>query len=356
MIEYSVKQEEIINATEDKVVVVACASSGKTATMIGRVRHLLDIGVNPSEIVVITFTNMAASEIQSRLGRPPGLFTGTVHAYAASLLTKGGMQRGVDEALKEERFDRLFEMVEEHPQVVLPVTHLLLDEAQDTSRTQYNFIFNQVRPINWMIFGDYRQSLYSWNGADPHLMINLSHERGVTTYELDENYRNAKKILQYAKRIIAPLGMDYSDLSIAMRDEYGKVDSIDYDYDKLLGLILKENELHHREWKDWFICCRTNAQIKETLQFLNNHAIPCENFHPTDLTLEALSNLRKKNTLKVITIHSAKGLESPCVAVIGTSLYNEDERCAGYVAATRARDYLIWCKGKKRKRKTYQWG
>ena len=356
MIEYSAKQEEIINATEEKVVVVACASSGKTATMIGRVQHLLDMGVSPTEIVVITFTNMAASEIQSRLDRPPGLFTGTIHAYASSLLTKGGFQREVNKILKEEQFNKLFELVDEHPEVVAPVTYLLLDEAQDTSRKQYDFIFNHVQPKNWMIFGDYRQSLYSWNGADPHLMIDLSKERGVTTYDLDENYRNSKKVLQYAKRIIAPLGMDYSDLSIAMREEWGKVDSIDLDYNELLRLILKENELHHREWRDWFICCRTNAQVNEMLKFLNSHSIPCENFHPTDLTLDALSALRRNNTLKVITIHSSKGLESPCVAVIGARFYNEEERCTGYVAATRARDYLIWCKGKKKKKKVIMWG
>ena len=51
-----------------------------------------------------------------------------------------------------------------------------------------------------------------------------------------------------------------------------------------------------------------------------------------------------EDTVKVLTIHSAKGLEAKNVAVIGAKFYTEEEKCISYVAATRARDNLYWIK------------
>ena len=59
----------------------------------------------------------------------------------------------------------------------------------------------------------------------------------------------------------------------------------------------------------------------------------------------------KANTVKVLTIHSAKGLEANNVIVIGSKFYNLEERCISYVAATRARNWLIWTRMPTRKKK-----
>jgi superfamily I DNA/RNA helicase len=49
------------------------------------------------------------------------------------------------------------------------------------------------------------------------------------------------------------------------------------------------------------------------------------------------------NAVKVMTIHTAKGLESPNVIVIGAKTYCAEERRIAYVAATRAETNLYWC-------------
>jgi superfamily I DNA/RNA helicase len=59
----------------------------------------------------------------------------------------------------------------------------------------------------------------------------------------------------------------------------------------------------------------------------------------------------KANTVKVLTIHSAKGLEANNVIVIGSRFYNLEERCISYVAATRARNRLIWTRVPNKTRK-----
>ena len=58
------------------------------------------------------------------------------------------------------------------------------------------------------------------------------------------------------------------------------------------------------------------------------------------------------NSVKVLTVHSAKGLEADNVIVIGVSKWNKkaEERRVAYVAATRARKKLIWMRSAPKKR------
>lgn len=48
--------------------VIASAGTGKTSTIVGRIAHLLEEGVSPAQILLLTFTNKAAQEMLSRLG------------------------------------------------------------------------------------------------------------------------------------------------------------------------------------------------------------------------------------------------------------------------------------------------
>ena len=79
-------QEFIVETNEPRVLVSSAAASGKTEVLIQRLGFLLDSGVDSSKIVAITFTNNAASVMYERLGRPQGLFIGTVHSYCNYLL------------------------------------------------------------------------------------------------------------------------------------------------------------------------------------------------------------------------------------------------------------------------------
>ena len=63
------QQREAVVALEDNVLVISSAGSGKTMTTVAKVRYLMDIcNVDPSKILLITFTHKAADSLSERIG------------------------------------------------------------------------------------------------------------------------------------------------------------------------------------------------------------------------------------------------------------------------------------------------
>ncbi|HEY2112973.1 MAG TPA: UvrD-helicase domain-containing protein, partial [Dongiaceae bacterium] len=87
-------QREAVEATEGPVLVLAGAGTGKTRVLTTRLGHILMTGkARPQELLAVTFTNKAASEMKDRIsaliGRPvEGWWLGTFHALAARLLRR----------------------------------------------------------------------------------------------------------------------------------------------------------------------------------------------------------------------------------------------------------------------------
>jgi len=67
------QQAKIANHKDGPMIVLAGAGSGKTATLVERVGGLIDSGVNPRNILLVTFSRKAAKEISKRLENGYGL-------------------------------------------------------------------------------------------------------------------------------------------------------------------------------------------------------------------------------------------------------------------------------------------
>lgn len=85
------EQQQAVQHTEGPLLILAGAGSGKTKVLTVRITHLLAQGVNPYEILAITFTNKAAKEMKSRVEGLVGdvanrIWLSTFHSFCAKFL------------------------------------------------------------------------------------------------------------------------------------------------------------------------------------------------------------------------------------------------------------------------------
>ncbi|MBI4262226.1 ATP-dependent helicase [Candidatus Uhrbacteria bacterium] len=97
--ELNAEQLRVVEEGDGPCLVLAGAGSGKTRTIVYRVAWLLEHGVDPREIMLVTFTNKAAKEMLTRVdaltqGKSRGLFGGTFHHLGNLFLRRSAARIG----------------------------------------------------------------------------------------------------------------------------------------------------------------------------------------------------------------------------------------------------------------------
>ncbi|MGB6166467.1 MAG: DNA helicase PcrA [Geitlerinemataceae cyanobacterium] len=166
--------------------------------------------------------------------------------------------------------------------------HILVDEYQDTNRTQYDLIrllaTNGTEPQsfeNWQnrsvfVVGDVDQSIYSFRMADFTILMNFqddfgdgkTDDRTETMVKLEENYRSTENILQVANHLIEK---NTERIDKVLRPTRGQGEPIycqktdndreeaEFVVDRIQSLVRQNPELN---WGDFAILYRTNAQSR----------------------------------------------------------------------------------------------
>ena len=75
------KQQECIDNINGKIMVLAGPGTGKTFTVIQRIKSMLERGIKPETILCLTFSDAAAGEMRERLIREMGVLASSVDIF-----------------------------------------------------------------------------------------------------------------------------------------------------------------------------------------------------------------------------------------------------------------------------------
>ncbi len=207
--ELSNRQCEIIDDKESKYIVVAAGpGSGKTRVLVHKLASLLLLeDVKHEQLLMLTFSRAAATEFKKRLIDLVGnaahyVDIKTFHSYSFDLV---GKQGSLDEAKDVVRIAS--EMIEngEVEASKIAKSVLVIDEAQDMGEDDFRLVqalMRQNEEMRVIAVGDDDQNIYGFRGSDSRYMQSLVEQEGAKLYEMTDNYRSAKAVVDCANRYV----------------------------------------------------------------------------------------------------------------------------------------------------------
>jgi len=186
-------QRKAAENIEGPMMVIAGAGSGKTRVLTYRVAYLIDSGVDPFNILALTFTNKAAREMKTRIGQIVGenearnIWMGTFHSVFARIL------RIEAEKLNYPRNFTIYDTQDSKSLIKTIVKELALDDKIYKPSTVYNRI----------------------SSAKNNLISPQAYQQDVDIVSEDNQSgrpRMAEVYLNYASRCYRAGAMDFDDL------------------------------------------------------------------------------------------------------------------------------------------------
>lgn len=305
--------------------VLAGPGSGKTLTIVNRIRNLIEKnGVRPEEILVVTFTRYAASEMKTRLNALMGnksipVTAGTFHGIYYGILKWAYRMDSRNILSEEEKYQILREAVSGQELEVFDEEDFLRDIAEEIGRIKNNrlsldeFVSAKVNADAFRnIFRAYEERRKSLRKIDFDDML-------VVCYELFESRPDILKLWQKKFRYI-------------LVDEFQDINRIQYDVIRMLAF--PENNLYVVGDDDQAIYGFRGADSELMFQFLKDY--------PDARQITLGQNYRStgnivRNSLKVIS-HNRKRFYKDLTAVKdrGKCLHIQELKDpaeeAGYVA------------------------
>jgi hypothetical protein len=340
--------------------ILASAGSGKTTTITARIAYLVEYyDIDPSKILLVTFSRAAAQEMIHRVYRligPVNMYAGTFHALSAQILRDMAPKLVMDQPFIDELPYRLVKWLETErgKKWVQRFRTIIVDEFQDINDIQWQLIkgfYHQWATMT--IVGDDAQNIYTWRGSSVDFILNFHNNIArVKDYQLCMNYRSTEAIVTIANSIMRFIPtLPFKEKMIANLKGGRKPEvhfffraSDEYDWIvNSLDKFIKQFSGPNTPNFNFAVISRYNHDLFKIEERLHLKGIPynlCTNYDP-----ERSKQHNRKITLT--TIHASKGLEWDIVFFMNLhddvfpARKGDDEiiceRRLFYVATTRAK-------------------
>ncbi len=176
-------------------------------------------------------------------------------------------------------------LFKEHPKILRKYQqifkYILVDEYQDTNIPQFQLV-SMLSDLhkNICVVGDDDQSIYSWRGAKVENILKFDKTfPNCRVFKLEQNYRSTKNILAAASAIVKN-NENRAEKTLWADKEKGELitqieASDEWDESgRMASSILNEIRQNKRNFKDFAILYRTNAQSRILEQVLTRNRIP----------------------------------------------------------------------------------
>jgi UvrD-like helicase C-terminal domain/AAA domain/Exonuclease/PD-(D/E)XK nuclease superfamily len=372
VIEPNEEQKNIIfNKATNHVRIIAGAGSGKTTTIICRVKYLLDNFTTPDKILILTFNRSICEDIKNKmkdlLGFEAKLDIMTIDKFCTILKYRYGFEDNkLNNLIKVTSLSELCIIGEEimnqyGKEISKQYKYIFFDEFQDINKYQFNILktFAENDCILTVI-GDDNQNIYQFRGTDNYYIINFNNFiKNTITFHLTINYRSSQPIVNLANMSIhnnkdkIPKNMEAIKQSEKLPKFY-MFNNTSEQCKFILKTMKRQMKKFDLKYDDFAILSRNGFPLKDYETYFCEQNIPC-------ITLLSNKNYDynnkvsiMKNHLTISTIHSAKGLEWFTVFVVGlgdehfpshvnNNIKNiEEERRLFYVGVTRAKRNLFF--------------
>ena len=273
------QRHAVLESINHNVVLMAAAGSGKTATLVKRTQYLInDLGVNPENIMLVTFTNKAAAEITSRVSvvneRAYKMWIGTFHRICTRLMRMFGSKLNIQK----------FTIMDTKESKAL-VKEILTDRGVEYSPYMVNTIIGKI-------------SEYKNNLIKPAMVLANPDEKRLyaDVYQEYQNISWRRKSFDFDDLIIYTILLlsSYPDVAQWVHDNF-KYIMVDETQDtnsaqfQLIKLLIGDNNIMMVGDSNQSIYAFRNAKP----QYLENFA----STHPNTIKLKLEQNYRSTKTI-----------------------------------------------------------
>lgn len=235
--ELNAAQYDAVTSVDGPYLIIAGAGTGKTRTIVYRVAYLVELGVKPDAILLLTFTRKAAQEMLRKASilldnRCEQVSGGTFHSFANSILRKHATQLGY-----ENNFT-ILDQTDAEDVVNLLRTQMRYDTKEkrfprkETLYDLYSRSLNTMVPVKDILAIDYPQYLELETDIAVLHRAYGKYKREHNLMDYDDLLVNLVELLKKNEAICAGLSDRYKYIMV---DEYQDTNKMQAEIVKLLA-------------------------------------------------------------------------------------------------------------------------